>query len=108
MSVTNARLTLEEYLSYDDGTDTRYELVAGELVAMPPKSPQNLQIALFLLTQFFRFVPLNRLSNKIELVVGGSRTTTRTPDLMVLTDELVEVLRSTSRSTTTLDMPSPL
>ena len=27
-------LTLEEYLVYDDGTDTRYELVDGELVEM--------------------------------------------------------------------------
>lgn len=24
--------TFEEYLAYDDGTDTRYELVDGELV----------------------------------------------------------------------------
>jgi len=32
-------LTWDEYLAYDDGTDTRYELVAGELVEMPPESP---------------------------------------------------------------------
>jgi len=25
--------TIEEYLDYDDGTDTRYELVDGQLVA---------------------------------------------------------------------------
>lgn len=31
-------LTLEAYLAYDDGTDTRYELVDGELIVMPPES----------------------------------------------------------------------
>jgi len=28
--------TFEEYLSYEDGTDNRYELVNGELVPMNP------------------------------------------------------------------------
>jgi|GEM_PF-2111478 len=32
MTVTTQRITFEEYLTYDDGTDTRYELVDGELV----------------------------------------------------------------------------
>lgn len=31
-------MTLEEYLHYDDGTDTRYELVNGELIALPTES----------------------------------------------------------------------
>lgn len=36
-AITGKRLTLEEYLKYDDGTDNQYELVAGELVEMPPE-----------------------------------------------------------------------
>ena len=32
MTVTTNKLTFEEYLTYSDGTDTRYELVNGELV----------------------------------------------------------------------------
>ncbi|MDF5716354.1 MAG: Uma2 family endonuclease [Rhizonema sp. NSF051] len=28
--------TIEEYLDYADGTDTRYELVNGVLIEMPP------------------------------------------------------------------------
>lgn len=32
MTTTLQRLTLEEYLHHNDGTDTRYELVNGELV----------------------------------------------------------------------------
>lgn len=38
-------LTMEEYLAYDDGTDTRYELVDGELVEMPVESQVNAAIA---------------------------------------------------------------
>ena len=30
------RLRVEEFLAWDDGTDRRYELVAGESVAMAP------------------------------------------------------------------------
>ncbi|MBD2770719.1 Uma2 family endonuclease [Iningainema tapete] len=107
MTITSKRWTLEEYLNYDDGTDTRYELVAGELVAMPPESPKNVQIALFLLSQLLKFVPLNRLSNKAEIVVSGYRATTRIPDLIVLTEELATALQGATRSTITLDMPPP-
>ena len=32
ISTSAKRLTFEEFLAYDDGTDTRYELVDGELV----------------------------------------------------------------------------
>lgn len=34
MTITTQRFSFEEYLAYTDGTDTRYELVAGELVEM--------------------------------------------------------------------------
>lgn len=107
MTTISKRLTLEEYLNYDDGTDIQYELVAGELIAMPPESPKNVQIALFVLSQLLKFVPINRLSNKAEIVVSGSRATTRVPDLVVLTDELAATLQNATRSTITLDMPPP-
>jgi Uma2 family endonuclease len=41
--------TIEEFLNYDDGTDTRYELVRGELVEMPNESTLNTQMAVFLI-----------------------------------------------------------
>lgn len=106
--IAGKQVTLEEYLKYDDGTDKRYELVAGELIEMPPESPQNVQIALFLLTQLLQFVSINQLSNKAEIVVSGARATTRIPDLVVLTDELVAGLQGAMRSTITLDMPPPV
>jgi Uma2 family endonuclease len=37
MTTTKILLTFDEYLAYEDGTDTCYELVDGELVAMPPE-----------------------------------------------------------------------
>ncbi|MBE9035111.1 Uma2 family endonuclease [aff. Roholtiella sp. LEGE 12411] len=106
-AITGKHLTLEEYLKYEDGSDSQYELVAGELIAMPPESPKNVQISLFLLVNLLRFVPINRLSNKAEIVVAGSRATTRVPDLVVLTDDLAKALQGSTRSTITLDMPPP-
>ena len=41
MTVITQKFTLEDYLAYDDGTETRYELVDGELIAMPTESPIN-------------------------------------------------------------------
>jgi Uma2 family endonuclease len=34
MTTTTQKLTFEEYLDYSDGTDTRYELIHGELSPM--------------------------------------------------------------------------
>jgi Uma2 family endonuclease len=39
------RMTVAEFLEWDDGTDTRYELVRGEIVAMAPPSPAHGRIA---------------------------------------------------------------
>ena len=100
-------MTLDDYLHYDDGTDKRYELVNGELVEMPPESDRNTRIALFLLSKLLPIVSIELIRNKTEIVVSGSRATTRYPDLIVLTSELADALRDAARSTITLDMPPP-
>ena len=102
------RLTCEEYLACDDGTDRRYELEAGLLTPMPSESPRNSRIALWLLTQFLPFVPLNQLTNKAEIFVGGSRATFHIPNLVVLSPELAAILETETRETITFDMPPPL
>ncbi|PZV07584.1 MAG: hypothetical protein DCF22_21775 [Leptolyngbya sp.] len=56
MSVSTKPMTIEEYLNYDDGTDTRYELVNGELSAMPTESTLNIRIAILLLAYFLQLV----------------------------------------------------
>ena len=45
---TQKQMTLEEYITYDDGTDTRYELRDGVLVAVGAESDANVNIAMFL------------------------------------------------------------
>ena len=41
MTVAKAKLTFEDYLAYDDGTDYRYSLIDGALVPLPPESELN-------------------------------------------------------------------
>ena len=107
MTIASQKLTLEEYLAYDNGTDTRYELVDGELVEMPPETDWNNLIALYLLSEFLKLVPLRLIRHKdTELVVTGNRTRVRLPDLMILTEELLVAIGG-QRATITPDMPSP-
>lgn len=109
MTATSQRMTLEEYLAFDDGTDTLYELVNGELVAVPPESEVNRRIAMFLLVYFVqRGISSDRLSMKTEIVVNGSRATTRIPDLLILSEELAAALAGARRSTILSEMPPPL
>ncbi len=39
-------MTAGEFLAYDDGTDTRHELVDGELVAMNPPAAPHVRIGM--------------------------------------------------------------
>ena len=105
---TKTLLTLEEYLTYDDGTDNRYELIDGKLTVMPPESDRNNLIALFLLSSFMKIVPLQLIRHKdTEIVVTGNRTRVRIPDLMILTEDLLAAIGG-RRATITPDMPSPV
>lgn len=60
MTTTTAtiKLTLEEYFVYDDGTDTKYEIIDGEVVEIPPETNRNNRIAIYLLSEFVKLVPL--------------------------------------------------
>lgn len=109
MTITSQKMTLEEYLNYDDGTDTQYVLENGELVVMPPESDLNRRIASLLFAFFLQQgIPPYRLRIGTEIVVSGSRATTRFPDLMVLSEELATALEGARRSTVMLDMPPPI
>lgn len=109
MAVTSQKMTLEEYLNYDDGTDTRYELENGELIALPPESELNIRIASLLFAFFLKQgIPSFRVRIGTEIVVSGLRVTTRFLDVVVLSEELATALEGASRSTVMLDMPPPL
>lgn len=105
---TKTRMTFEEYLNYDDGTDQHYEFVGGELVEMPPESPLNSRIAVFLLLELGKVLPGEQLCHKdTEIAVSGNQVQARLPDLMVLSAELATILADSNRGTITLDMPPP-
>ncbi len=52
MTTTTQILTFEEYLIYEDGTDTRYELVDGQLIPMSLGTGKHGAIIQFLVRQF--------------------------------------------------------
>ncbi len=109
MVVVAKPMTLEEYRNYDDGTDTRYELVNGELIAMPPESNLNNQIASFLFATFLQIgIPHYCLRMRAQIVVSGARATSREPDLMVLSDKTAIALAGATQCLITHDMPPPL
>ena len=108
MAIITKLLTLEEYLARDNTAEKHYELIAGNLTEIPPKSPQNAEIAIKLLLIFARFVSSRLLRCKdTEIVVSGSRATVRLPDLIVLTEDLANDLYSNNRSTIGIDMLPP-
>lgn len=106
---TQSKMTFEDYLNYDDGTERRYEFVDGELVEMPPESPLNSRIGLFLLFQLGRIFPEDQLCfQNTELAVSGTQVQVRVPDLMVLSPELAMLLGESNRATIFLEMPPPI
>ncbi len=106
--VTSSVMSLSEFLNYDDGTDALYELEDGRLLFMPCESEVNRRIAMFLLVYFIGLgISFSRLTVKTEVAVSGTRSSVRLPDLMVLTEELVQALEGASRSMVKPDMPPP-
>jgi Uma2 family endonuclease len=102
-------MTIEEYLAYDDGTDTRYELVDGELVEMPIESQVTAKIAKFLLFELAKHFPIAMVCLKdTEIEVAGRRAKCRLPDLMVHSEESYAALSNIKQSILLRDMPPPL
>lgn len=88
--LTFKTMTLEEFFSYDDGTDAMYELEDGNLILMTAESEINRRIAMFLLVCFVQLgIPVYRLSMKSEIVTTGSWV--RVPNLIVFFEELAAI-----------------
>lgn len=99
-------LSFEEYLSYDDGTDNRYELFNGELIEVPPESGFNVEIANFLFSLFLPIVGHRRLrGHGLELEVRGEPKN-RYPDLAIIREEHIQLLKK--RNTIRLNMAPPM
>ena len=103
--------TFEEYLSYDDGSDRRYELVDGELVEMPPESEPNNAIAqeLFWLIAtaqvvMRRLIKLYACQIQVPVLQSGDAAN-RFPDLVILREEHLSLTQL--QLTIRLEMPPP-
>jgi len=108
MTTTTKKFTLEEYLAYDDGTDTQYELEDGELVEMAAEAEKNSRISFYLSLEFAKLIPFYLIRHKdTEIIVRYNPPRVRFPDLMILTEELFVVFRGSKRGIITQDMPSP-
>ena len=90
MTITTSRkLTFDEYLTYDDGTDKRYEFNDGELVEMPPPIGLHERIVTFLLVFLSvmskqQSYPYCVRANGVEIWTGKR---TRRPDVCVLSKQ---------------------
>lgn len=111
MTTTRKKLTFEEYLEYDDGTDNRYELVDGELVALPPESEPNDWFAQFLFLKLVeigvppRLVRPHTCEIQVPVLQLGDPQN-RYPDLVVLRQEHLALTQK--RLTIKLDAPPPV
>jgi Uma2 family endonuclease len=102
------RMTLAEYLDYDDGTDTRHELVDGILVVMGSENPINPQIASFLFSVFLRLgIPYYRLVIGHQIEVSSAYASARQPDLIVHSEESEKAI-SADGKLLRLSHPAPL
>ena len=84
---TSEKISFEEYLSYDDGTNKRYELVDGILIEMPPASFLHSDIIDFIADCFKAIARQYKLDIKIKTGDVGVRTgmnSSRIPDISVI------------------------
>ncbi|MGF1499649.1 MAG: Uma2 family endonuclease [Elainellaceae cyanobacterium] len=107
---TAQRLTFEQYLEWDDGTDKRYQLVDGRLIELPPESEPNTSIANYLFLQLvnagipFRQVQPHACELQVPVLRPGDPAN-RFPDLVLLREDHLELTRR--RLTITFDMLPP-
>lgn len=94
MTISTQKLTFAEYLNYNDGTDTRYELVDGSLVAMSLGTGRHGRIIKFIDDRFNAAIAeagLDWTSQRLTVGVQSPRgyrwDTCRIPDVTVLTLE---------------------
>jgi Uma2 family endonuclease len=114
MTVATKRLTFEEYLKYNDETDTRYELVDEELIEVSLGTGKHGNITEFLNEQFKDEIKKQNLTlTSKQMVVGvrsprgGRWNTCRIPDVTVLPIEQWEAM-SEREAVIDLNEPPPL
>jgi len=89
VTTATQRLTFAEYLTYEDSSDTRYELVEGELQPMGVGTGKHAQVILFLYDLLRAEIQQRQQSRAVVPAAIALRTprganTARVPDLTVL------------------------
>ena len=109
-SVKNLRrMTLKEFLTYDDGTEMRYELENGVLVEMGAESTGNTSIATLLMFAFGALgINYYCLATKHLIEVRGGDASSRYPDLVVHSEESFAAIQGRSEACVELTDPSPI
>jgi len=115
MTVATRKLTAEEYFSYDNGTDNKYELVNGELVLMSVGKGihtfiidfliEHIKIALLEQQEQYRTLPSGVC---IRSPRGGRWNTYRIPDITVLPKAQAKQLVEKEAAVEFADPPPPL
>jgi Uma2 family endonuclease len=105
---TSRRMSLEEYLTYDDGTDARYELVDGVLVEMGAESRCNIKIAFFLIEVFLKLVGRGRLGIKEKIQVDSEYVSARDPNLIIHSEGSALAIEGRKESCLFLNEPNPM
>ena len=105
---TDRRMTLKEFLTYDDGTDRRYELVDGVLVEMANESTINTQIAVFLIGLFIQLgLPIVEIGVKQLIEVVSQFASARDPDLIIHTTGSATAIDGRREACLFLGEPNP-
>jgi Uma2 family endonuclease len=114
MTVALERISFQDYLRHDDGTDTRYELVNGELIAMSLGTGKHSAVMKLLERKFDR--EIERLTHPWTALRGdvgvrspqsGRWETSRIPDVVVLLTEQWEAMAG-REAVIELNEPAPL
>ncbi len=97
--VRTQKISFEEYLNYDDGTNKRYELVDGKLVEMPPASFLHSDIIDFIADCFRAIAREYNLDIKVKTGDVGVKTgmnSSRIPDISVIDGQVWKSYRRES------------
>lgn len=113
MTQTPVKLTFEEYLAYDDGTDNRSELVDGQLVMVPLPTADHSDVIDLLFDTFRAQISLHKhpwiVKRDVGVYTGTNPVTgkerSRTPDLCVITNVQWAELKADKTSPAVLRTP---
>ena len=104
-------ITFQQYLEYDDGSDTRYDLLSdGELIAVPNESELNDYLARLLMVKLSAIVDLRLIithSLTMEVEPVGDSYRNRRPDLVVLQPDHLNLDSIIKRTALPLGSPPP-